>query len=135
MALANKERGRRLSETLYELLKKDIIECKLEPGELVEESFVIEHYRIGRTPFREACQRLEAEGLIEIVPHRGVYVASFSNQGVKELFEWRLIVEPAVAELACERASADDIKGLDGNLQENARLIKNRKNNFVSEIN
>jgi DNA-binding GntR family transcriptional regulator len=135
MGLASKERGRRLSETLYELLKKDIIECKLEPGELVEESFVVEHYQIGRTPFREACQRLEAEGLIEIVPHRGVYVASFSNQDIKDLFEWRLIVEPAVAELACERASAGDIKGLDENLQENARLIKNRKSNFVSEIN
>src|SRR5205809_220241 len=121
MPLATKERSKRLSETLFELLKKDIIECKLEPGELVEESVVIEHYKIGRTPFREACQRLEAEGLIEIVPHRGVYVASFSNQDVKDLFEWRLIVEPAAAELACERAAKDEIKGLEENLQENAR--------------
>jgi DNA-binding GntR family transcriptional regulator len=73
--------------------------------------------------------------LVEIVPHRGVYVASFSNQDTKDLFEWRLIVEPAAAELACERAAKDEIKGLEENLQENARLIKNRKSGFVPEIN
>jgi DNA-binding GntR family transcriptional regulator len=135
MALATKERSKRLSDTLYELMKKDIIECKLEPGELIEESFVIEHYQIGRTPFREACQKLEAEGLVEVVPHRGVFVVSFSSQDIKDLFEWRLIVEPSAAELACERMAKSEIRGLEENLQESARLVKNRKSTFVSEIN
>lgn len=66
-----------LTNELYTLLKKDIVECRLTPGEVLQESFVRERYQIGHTPFREACQRLEAEGLIQIVPRRDILSRSF----------------------------------------------------------
>src|SRR6187401_2390886 len=91
MATITKERStKKLSEQIYELMRKDIVECNLEPGELLEETVITDRYQIGRTPFREACHWLEAEGLLEIVPHRGCFVASFSNKDVNDLFELRL---------------------------------------------
>ena len=42
-----------LSAQLYELIKHDILECTLEPGQLIEEMTIVERYRIGRTPFRQ----------------------------------------------------------------------------------
>jgi DNA-binding GntR family transcriptional regulator len=84
---------KRLSGQIYEMMRKDIIECNLEPGELLEESVITDRYQIGRTPFREACHWLEAEGLLEIVPHRGCFVASFSNKDVNDLFELRLALQ------------------------------------------
>ena len=87
----------KLSEQIYQLLKRDIIECVYEPGETLQESSVRETYKIGHTPFREACARLKAEGLIQIVPHRGYFVAPFSPNLIQDLFELRLMIEPHAA--------------------------------------
>jgi DNA-binding GntR family transcriptional regulator len=136
MVLTTKEVGsKRLSEQLYNLIKRDILESNLESGQLLEEATVSERYQIGRTPFREACQRLEAEGLIEIVPHRGVFIASFSSKDVHDLFELRLIVEPSAAELACLRQKEGSLKRLEVNLKDCARLMKNRPSSVTPEIN
>ena len=68
LAVATERGTKKLSQQIYELLKRDIVECRLEPGQLLEETAISERYQIGRTPFREACHRLEAAGLVEIVP-------------------------------------------------------------------
>jgi DNA-binding GntR family transcriptional regulator len=129
------ERGtKKLSERIYELLKKDIIECVLEPGELLDEFSINRRYQIGRTPFRESCHRLEAEGLIEIVPHRGAFVASFSTKDIGDLLELRLMVEPGVADLACQRALPSEFGVLEENLAECERLLKKRSHS-IPEIN
>jgi DNA-binding GntR family transcriptional regulator len=127
--------NKKLSAQVYDFIKHDILECTLEPGQLLEEATVSERYQIGRTPFREACPRLEAEGLIEIVPHRGVFVASFSTQDINDLFELRLVVEPTVAELACSRRQEGDLKRLEVNLVDCARLRKKQRSKVIPEIN
>lgn len=128
---------KKLSQQIYELLKKDIVECRLEPGQLLEEASISERYEIGRTPFREACQRLAAAGLVEIVPHRGAFVASFSYEDVSDLFELRMIVEPSVAELACQRSQGSTIEALEENIAEWERLMKKKLSvpGLVPEIN
>jgi DNA-binding GntR family transcriptional regulator len=133
---AVKERGaRKLSQQVCELLKKDILECRLEPGQLLEEAAINERYQIGRTPFREACQRLEAEGLVEIVPHRGAFVASFSYRDISDLFELRMMVEPAMAELASQRFSVEKLQALDENIAEWKSITQANGPRLVPEIN
>jgi GntR family transcriptional regulator, rspAB operon transcriptional repressor len=126
---------KRLTEKIYDLLKRDIIECQLEPGELLRESVVTQRYQIGHTPFREACHRLEAEGLIQILPHRGYLVASFSQKDIRDLFELRMAIEPFAAELAAERGNPDELKGLEENLGRETRLVKTRPSNLIQSIN
>jgi DNA-binding GntR family transcriptional regulator len=77
-------------------------------GELPEGSFLVElqiltRYGIGRTPFREACNRLHNEQLLEVVPRRGYLVPELSFRGVRDLLEARILIEGMAAELAARR--------------------------------
>lgn len=126
--------AKKLSQQIYELLKKDIVECKLEPGQLLEENVISERYEIGRTPFREASHRLEAEGLVNIVHRRGAFVASFSYESTNDLFELRMIVEPSAAELACQRGSGAPLTALEENIAELQKLTGLGVTSLVPEI-
>ena len=130
-----KHMSAKLSEQIYELLKRDIVECRLEPGQLLEDAAMRKLYSIGRTPFREACQRLEGDRLVEIIPHRGAYVTSFAYDDINDLFELRMIVEPAVAELACRRSTRANLTALEENIAESRRLIKMNPLGGVPKIN
>ena len=99
------------------------------------ESAIRERYSIGHTPFREACHRLAAEGLIQILPHRGYYVASFSSKDVRDLFELRLKLEPWAAELACQRGQSHGFATLEKAVSEFARLRKTRPPRMFRDVN
>jgi DNA-binding GntR family transcriptional regulator len=124
-----------LVQSLYDFLKKDIIECRLQPGELLQESFVRARYQIGHTPFREACQRLEAEGLIQTVPRRGYFIPSFSNKDIRDLFELRIAVEALSVELACERGGRDGLDALCRNIVEFEQLIETKSLDLPQSVN
>jgi len=126
---------KKLTEHLYELLKRDIVECTLEPGEQLLEAAVRDRYQIGHTPFREACHRLAAEGLVEIRPRRGSYVASFSRRDIRDVFELRLQLEPWAAALACERWQPPELAPLDGIVARFARLSVERPPQSFREVN
>jgi DNA-binding GntR family transcriptional regulator len=70
-------------------------------------------YRFGRTPFREACNRLHNEQLLEVVPRRGYLLPEISFRSVREVFEVRLILEGVIAQLAAVRAVPADIEELE----------------------
>ena len=67
---------------------------------------------IGRTPVREALQRLTREGLVVHFPHRGMVVAEISAVGTRDIYEFRSLIDGEAARLAAERASAPEITEL-----------------------
>ena len=67
---------------------------------------------VSRTPVREALARLENQGLITIVPRRGVYIARKSKAEIIEMIIAWAALESMAARLACERASDDEIATL-----------------------
>ncbi len=119
-----KKKKIKLSDKAYELLKKDIVECFLEPGEIIEEADVCARHKIGHTPFREATARLNAEGWIDISPHRGYFVATISAAQIRDFFELRLMIEPRAAYLACSRITAQGLALLEKNVEESIELAK-----------
>jgi DNA-binding GntR family transcriptional regulator len=119
-----KKKKIKLSDKAYELLKKDIVECFLAPGEIIEEAIVCARYKIGHTPFREATARLNAEGWIDISPHRGYFAATISSSQIRDLFELRLMIEPRAAYLACSRITAPGLALLEKNVQESIELAR-----------
>ena len=100
------------TEKAYLALKKAILRGEIEEGTFLVEPVIMSQYRLGRTPYREACNRLLHERLLEAVPRRGYLVPEFSYQAVSAIFETRLIVEAAIAELACVRATEQDLDDL-----------------------
>jgi DNA-binding GntR family transcriptional regulator len=67
---------------------------------------------LSRTPVREAMRRLHAEGLIHIIPNRGAFVASWSEQDVEQYYELVVLLESFAAELAARRIADEDLAEL-----------------------
>lgn len=101
------------AERLYRKLKEDIIECELSPGKSLSESELGRRYKAGRTPVREACRKLQNEGLIEIIPFRGYFIAPLVVSEFHDLQELQLVVEPAMAALATERATEQQLRNME----------------------
>src|SRR6266705_3005710 len=101
-----------LTEKAYACIKEGIVRGEIEEGVFLSEKDIKKRYGIGRTPFREACNRLHHEHLLEVVPRRGYLVPEMSLQEVRDLFELRVLVEGAIAELAAARANPREIEDL-----------------------
>lgn len=104
---------RSLSDKAYELIKTEILTCVFEPGQQIVQQQLAERYGLGMTPVREALQRLGQEGFVQPVPRFGYTVRYVSLCDVHELYELRLILEPAVARLAATRATAEQLEAID----------------------
>src|SRR5665213_2815954 len=98
-----------LSEDIHQAMRRDIIRCVLEPGKYVSETELCARYGVGKAPVRIALLRLGQERLVRSVPRRGYEVAPITVRDVEEVFQMRLILEPAAARLAMERCGKDQL--------------------------
>lgn len=108
----------RQSDRAYTELKRLIVETELAPGVLLEERDLMERLGVGRTPLREAIQRLTRDNLIESVPHRGYFVTRVTFSDARHAFELRLVIEVFAAGVAARRATARDLRQFDDLLAE-----------------
>jgi GntR family transcriptional regulator, rspAB operon transcriptional repressor len=95
---------RRQSDAVYDELRRLIIRTELDPGAPIEEAALMKRLGVGRTPLREALQRLAQEDLIRNVPRRGYFVTETSAADLLQVFEVRQSLEKLSARLAAERA-------------------------------
>ncbi len=102
----------RLGEKAYQQIRERIITTRLRPGEQIDEGALEQQLSIGRTPIREALQRLAGERLLESVPGRGFFVRPISIDDVKSLFEALTTMERIAAHLAAQRIGKDQLKRL-----------------------
>jgi len=134
-------RLKRLHDTVADRLGVAIVTGVHQPGELLEnEVQASERLSVSRSAYREAVRMLAAKGLVESRPKTGTRVnprrrwnlldpqvlgwmfeGEVSPQFLRDLFELRLVVEPAAAELAAQRRDAADVARMDAALDEMAR--------------
>jgi len=93
----------------YELLLKAIEEGALPPGSRLVETELAQRFAISRTPVREALGRLEAQGLVNHVPHQGASVATLGYAEINELYFVREMLEGTAARLAAIHAAGPEI--------------------------
>lgn len=101
-----------LAEKAYQLLVRKITRLDLPPGAPLVEKALSADLGIGRTPIREALQRLAAEGLVTHHPNRGMFVAEISATGVRHIYEFRLLTDGSAARMAAMRATDRDVAEL-----------------------
>ncbi|WFU48354.1 GntR family transcriptional regulator [Sinorhizobium terangae] len=89
----NKERDDTLASRISRVLAERIISGVLPPGERLRQDHVAEEFGASHVPVREAFRRLEAQGLAVSEPRRGVRVAAFDLQEVREVAEMRAALE------------------------------------------
>lgn len=94
-----------LSERAYRQLEEQIVTLKIPPGTVVTEAALSQRTGLGRTPIREAIQRLAREGLVTILPRRGIIVSDVNIQTQLRLLEVRRELERLIARCAARRAT------------------------------
>jgi DNA-binding GntR family transcriptional regulator len=103
----------RASDQVETELRRLILTLELEPGLAVSESTLMQRYGWGRTPLREAFQRLAEQSLLQIIPRQGAVVTALSVFDFVEMMDaMSLVIGPAAA-LACKRLSEQDLAQLD----------------------
>lgn len=93
------------ADLAYRALEEKIVTLQLPPGMMLSEQTLSRQLGVGRTPVREALQRLDNEGLVVILPRRGVLVSEIDVKRQFRLLELRREVERFVVTKACLRAS------------------------------
>jgi DNA-binding GntR family transcriptional regulator len=94
-------------ETTYLALRRDILSCTLAPASSLTEQFLMERYKVGKSTCRLALARMVQEGFVRSVPRQGYVVTPITLRDVEELFELRLLLEPAAARLAVGKVNTD----------------------------
>ena len=97
-----------LTEQAYRLLEERIVTLELEPGRFVSEAALAEEVGLGRTPIREALQRLAREGLVVVLPRKGIQVATMDSAQQLLVLEVRRELERLLSRLAARRATVDE---------------------------
>lgn len=97
-----------LTDQAYATLEEMIVTLKLPPGAAVSETGLSEALGIGRTPIREAIQRLARERLVTIMPRRGIIVSEINIKSQLRLLEVRREVERLVVRSAARRALPEE---------------------------
>jgi DNA-binding GntR family transcriptional regulator len=98
-----------LYEQVAERLRTRIFAHELAPGAWVDEQAIASEFGISRTPLREALKVLAAEGLVQLKPRRGCYVAALSEQDVDEIFPVMALLEGRCTLEATAKATEADI--------------------------
>lgn len=94
-----------LTERAYSMLEEMIVTLQLAPGAVLSETALSQRLDIGRTPVREALQHLAREGLVTILPRRGILVSDFNVKSQLRMLEVRREIERLMARSAAERAN------------------------------
>jgi DNA-binding GntR family transcriptional regulator len=92
-----------LGQSIYNCLKKAIIENKIKPNQKINENEIADSFNVSRTPVREALVRLEAEGFTKITSHRAVVVKEVSYGDLTELFQVIGILDCLAATLVIDK--------------------------------
>lgn len=101
-----------ITETIYEYLKKAIINGHLKPGQRLQEKEIAAQFQVSTTPVREAFQRLFAQKYIVINARKDVVVSSASREELRDFFEVVRILDALASKKAIYRLTAEDIKEL-----------------------
>jgi GntR family transcriptional regulator, rspAB operon transcriptional repressor len=103
----------RASDQVETELRRLILTLELEPGLAISESALMQRYGWGRTPLREAFQRLAEQSLLQIIPRQGAVVTALSVFDFVEMMDaMSLVIGPAAA-LACKRLNETELNQLD----------------------
>jgi len=100
------------SEQAYARLRDSITSLAYRPGDYLNIATLAQDTGFGRTPLNQALQRLASEGLVQIMPRKGIVVAPLSIDSAFDLIAVRIANERLCAKLAAQRMTADDLARL-----------------------
>jgi DNA-binding GntR family transcriptional regulator len=104
-------------------MRRRIISGEATSGSLLSELALADEFGVSRTPVREALKQLQTEGLVEVRPRVGTFVAAPSRRDITELFQMKELLEGAAARLLAQRGRVAEVDALEENLQQADRAV------------
>lgn len=101
-----------LSDQVYAVLRRAIVEGKIAPGERIVESRIARRLGVSQAPVRDAVKRLVHQGIVSHVPRRGNYLTEVSEEDAEQARQVRTAVEQLAAQLTGTRLTKDDVAEL-----------------------
>jgi DNA-binding GntR family transcriptional regulator len=123
-----------LRDRAYQEIKRRINKMEFRPGAYLNEAQISRTLRIGRTPVHQALDRLMLEGLVQVIPRKGVMVESISLDQVLQIIDVRLVNEPFCVGLAAERATPAEVSQLRTLLDSAGPLIRARDREQLMDL-
>jgi DNA-binding GntR family transcriptional regulator len=103
-AASSRQRSETLTEQAYRVIEEQMVTLRLKPGDILSEQMLSASSKIGRTPIREALQRLAREGLVTILPRKGILVSDINPRNQLLVLEVRRELERLLSRAGAERA-------------------------------
>lgn len=122
-----------LKNKAYTVIKEKIMTCEYMPGDFINEKEIIQEINVSRTPIREAIILLEQEGLVSILPQRGVMVNRITLQDVIEAFQVREVIEPYALKHFGSRLDKETFKKYREMLSDPELLSDHEKGNLLDD--
>jgi DNA-binding GntR family transcriptional regulator len=97
----------------YDLLRQEIVSCRIMPGARFTEPEMMERFQLGKASLRIALQRLTESGLVASIPRHGYRIAPVTVKDVDEVFSLRVVLEPLAARLAAGRVNRAQLERLE----------------------
>ena len=102
----------KLTDQIAEAIRERVFTGQLKPGDRLVEKAICNELSVSRASLREALTRLAHEHILDQVPNKGYSVPDLTVERFHMVCEARQLVEPEVAALAAQRATAEDVKAL-----------------------
>lgn len=123
-----------LTEIAYDTIKDKIINGEFRQGDIVSISAMSKVLEISRTPITNACQKLEKERFLTIVPKQGVVINTVSISDAREIYEMRIALETYLARKSFEQFNNEDLAYLEESFERQKNAVrKNDVEGYMKE--
>ncbi len=112
-----------LGQRVYQTLRHAILSLAYRPGEILRKPDICAALGVSRSPVADAVARLQVEGLVDVVPQAGTFVARFSMEEIREGAFLREAIEVAAVELVARTITDDQLQRLRRNLTVQTALV------------
>jgi len=112
-----------LTDKAYAQIKEMILSGQVKPGDLISISHMAETLQISRTPITAACQKLEYEKFLTVMPKQGVIINTISLETAREIYELRAAIESYNAKRALDHITAADMDLLAASIEKQCSHI------------
>jgi len=135
MSVINTQHSWSLRRQIFDYLSGQIEAGALKPGSLINVRQLTEELKISRTPLREALAQMEVQGLVTIMPQRGVMINILTYEQLLNIFEILGALESQVLAVVFERITAEHIERMAGFNELMAQAIEEGRNRQFHESN
>ncbi|MFC6491677.1 GntR family transcriptional regulator [Ancylobacter dichloromethanicus] len=98
------------ADVIFDALREAIARGDIAEGQTLRQDHIARMFNVSRIPVREALTRLEEQGLVSTQRYRGAVVTTLSTEEIREIFEFRALLEPEVLRYSVERMSEDGLE-------------------------